>query len=52
MVMEITMNRTSVDTANLRVLTLMTPGARLWTLDKRLVDLAGRFGVAYHSKAR
>ena len=27
--------------------TLMTPSARLWTLDKRLVDLAERFGVAY-----
>jgi predicted nucleic acid-binding protein len=27
--------------------TLMTPGAVLWTLDKRLAGLAGRFGVAY-----
>jgi predicted nucleic acid-binding protein len=27
--------------------TLITPGARLWTLDKRLADLAGRFGVAH-----
>jgi len=27
--------------------TLMTPGAELWTIDKRLADLAGRFGVAY-----
>ncbi|NMG63922.1 VapC toxin family PIN domain ribonuclease [Azoarcus indigens] len=27
--------------------TLITPGARLWTLDRRLADLAGRFGVAY-----
>jgi predicted nucleic acid-binding protein len=27
--------------------TLMTPGAQLWTLDKRLGDLAARFGVAH-----
>ncbi len=27
--------------------TLMTPGARLWTLDKRLCALAERFGVMY-----
>ncbi|WP_110648992.1 type II toxin-antitoxin system VapC family toxin [Salinicola peritrichatus] len=27
--------------------TLITPGAQLWTLDKRLADMAGRFGVAY-----
>ncbi|MEE4279496.1 MAG: PIN domain-containing protein [Halieaceae bacterium] len=27
--------------------TLITPGARLWTLDKRLAALAQRFGVAY-----
>ncbi|MBB3059425.1 type II toxin-antitoxin system VapC family toxin [Microbulbifer rhizosphaerae] len=27
--------------------TLITPGARLWTLDKRLADLAERFAVAY-----
>ncbi len=27
--------------------TLMTPGAQLWTLDKRLAELAVRFGVAY-----
>ena len=27
--------------------TLITPGARLWTLDKRLAQLAGRFGVAH-----
>ncbi len=27
--------------------TLMTPGAQLWTLDKRLADLTERFGVAY-----
>ncbi|TXT37998.1 MAG: PIN-domain protein [Comamonadaceae bacterium] len=29
--------------------TLITPGAELWTLDKRLADLAGRFAVAYRS---
>ena len=28
--------------------TLLTPGARLWTLDKRLAKLAQRFGVAYN----
>lgn len=27
--------------------TLMTPGAKLWTLDKRLLDLANRFGVMH-----
>ena len=27
--------------------TLMTPGAKLWTLDKRLAELAERFGVAH-----
>lgn len=27
--------------------TLITPGAELWTLDKRLADLARRFGIAY-----
>lgn len=27
--------------------TLLTPGARLWTLDKRLAVLAGRFGVLH-----
>lgn len=27
--------------------TLITPGARLWTLDKRLAALADRFDVAY-----
>ena len=27
--------------------TRITPGARLWTLDKRLVGLAQRFGVAH-----
>lgn len=28
--------------------TLLTPGAQLWTLDRRLADLAQRFGVDYH----
>lgn len=27
--------------------TLITPGTELWTLDKRLADLAGRFGVIH-----
>ena len=27
--------------------TLITQGAALWTLDKRLAELAGRFGVDY-----
>jgi predicted nucleic acid-binding protein len=27
--------------------TLITPGARLWTQDKRLAELAARFGVAH-----
>jgi predicted nucleic acid-binding protein len=27
--------------------TLMTPGASLWTLDKRLAGLATRYGVAF-----
>jgi predicted nucleic acid-binding protein len=27
--------------------TLITPGTELWTLDKRLADLAERFGVAH-----
>jgi hypothetical protein len=27
--------------------TMMTPGAEMWTLDKRLVALAERFGVMY-----
>jgi len=27
--------------------TLITPGTELWTTDKRLAGLAGRFGVAY-----
>ncbi|MGS0756010.1 type II toxin-antitoxin system VapC family toxin [Roseateles sp. GG27B] len=26
---------------------LITPGTELWTLDKRLAELAARFGVAY-----
>lgn len=30
--------------------TLITPSAELWTLDKRLADLAGRFGVAYQPR--
>jgi len=29
--------------------TLMTPGARLWTLDKRLAELAARFNSAFDS---
>jgi predicted nucleic acid-binding protein len=29
--------------------TLITPGADLWTLDKRLADLASRFGAAYRT---
>lgn len=28
---------------------LITPGAKLWTLDKRLAKLAERFGVAYQT---
>ncbi len=28
---------------------LITPGAKLWTLDKRLARLAERFGVAYQA---
>jgi predicted nucleic acid-binding protein len=27
--------------------TLITPGAKLWTLDKRLAEVAARFGIAY-----
>ncbi len=27
--------------------TLITPGAELWTLDKRLAELAARFGAAH-----
>lgn len=30
--------------------TLITPDARLWTLDKHLADMAGRFGVSYKPK--
>lgn len=30
--------------------TLITPGAALWTLDKRLAELADRFGVAHQPK--
>ena len=30
--------------------TIITPGAELWTLDKRLAQLAARFGVAHRSK--
>jgi predicted nucleic acid-binding protein len=30
--------------------TLITPGAALWTLDKRLAELADRFGVAHQTK--
>ena len=30
---------------------LMTPGAQLWTLDKRLAGVAERFGVAYRPQA-
>jgi predicted nucleic acid-binding protein len=29
---------------------LITPGAALWTLDKRLAELADRFGVAHQTK--
>ena len=32
--------------------TLITPGARLWTLDRRLADLAARFGVAHPAPVR
>jgi predicted nucleic acid-binding protein len=38
-----------VDTA-LLASTLITPGARLWTLDRRLASLAERFEVAFQSK--
>jgi predicted nucleic acid-binding protein len=31
---------------------LMTPGAQLWTLDRRLLELAERFGVAYRAEVR
>ncbi|WP_432260504.1 type II toxin-antitoxin system VapC family toxin [Cupriavidus sp. TMH.W2] len=30
--------------------TLITPGARLWTLDQRLDDLSARFGVAHRPR--
>jgi len=33
---------------SLLVSALMTPGASLWTLDKRLTHLAETFGVAHH----
>jgi len=33
---------------SLLVSALMTPGATLWTLDKRLLNLADTFGVLYH----
>ncbi|BBU31039.1 twitching motility protein PilT [Burkholderia sp. THE68] len=29
---------------------LMTPGAQIWTLDKRLMDISARFGVAYRPR--
>jgi predicted nucleic acid-binding protein len=29
--------------------TLITPGAELWTFDRRLENLAGRFGAAYRT---
>jgi predicted nucleic acid-binding protein len=32
--------------------TLVTPGAKLWTLDPRLADMAQRFGVAHEPQAR
>jgi predicted nucleic acid-binding protein len=32
--------------------TLITPGAELWTLDRRLAELAGRFGVAHRPTPR
>ncbi|HJV51614.1 MAG TPA: PIN domain-containing protein [Noviherbaspirillum sp.] len=31
--------------------TLITPGASLWTLDKRLADLAARFGVEHRFRS-
>ncbi|WP_395687559.1 type II toxin-antitoxin system VapC family toxin [Caenimonas koreensis] len=31
--------------------TLVTPGAMLWTLDRRLADMADDFGVAYRPTA-
>jgi predicted nucleic acid-binding protein len=38
-----------VDTA-LLASTLITAGCSLWTMDKRLAELAERFGVAFHPK--
>lgn len=38
-----------VDTA-LLASTLITPQARLWTLDKRLVCLASRFGIEFRTE--
>jgi len=32
--------------------TLLTPGAQLWTRDKRLAQLASRFAVVYMSALR
>ncbi|NYE25117.1 type II toxin-antitoxin system VapC family toxin [Pigmentiphaga litoralis] len=31
--------------------TLITPTARLWTKDRRLLELAERYGVAYQARA-
>lgn len=31
--------------------TLVTPGAKLWTLDRRLGELADRFGIAHQPNA-
>jgi len=31
--------------------TLITPNARLWTKDRRLLELAERYGVAYQARA-
>ena len=31
--------------------TLITPNARLWTKDRRLLELAERYGVAYQTRA-
>ncbi|WP_420223301.1 type II toxin-antitoxin system VapC family toxin [Pigmentiphaga litoralis] len=31
--------------------TLITPNARVWTKDRRLLDLADRYGVAYRPRA-
>jgi predicted nucleic acid-binding protein len=31
--------------------TLLTPAAKLWTLDKRLERLAVRFGISYNSES-